>query len=237
MAPTALPPSVCLPHPRLRAAHWTFRGLGTADAGCPAVAAPAYFPRSGPMSLCRDSLLVGPPAWAPRRCPPNRTELCHWVPCGDADIGFAGAPPPLGPVAPLDRQSPEVNFRSPSTCLDFLPCFVVPQGCIRRGGEGGWGGVWLGPPLLPGSPHGPRRRGAKKFEASILLAPNAPKQNSGCQPQTLEGEEGGPGGGTPPPPTVYGRSNTSLLGPWMAGVLEPLCPHMARWTVRVRQPS
>ena len=42
------------------------------------------------------------------------------------------------------------------------------------------------------------------------------KQNFGCQPQTLEGEEGGRGGSrggyTPPPPTVYGRSNTSLGG-------------------------
>ena len=35
--------------------------------------------------------------------------------------------------------------------------------------------------------------------ASMLLAPKAPKQNFGCQPPTLEGEEGGggPGGGYP----------------------------------------
>ena len=54
-------------------------------------------------------------------------------------------------------------------------------------------GGWLGPPLLPGSPYGPRQRRAETFEASILLAPKAPKQNFGCQPQTLEGEGGGGG--------------------------------------------
>ena len=110
---------------------------------------------------------------------------------------------------------------------------------IRGGGEtylksirGGGGGLWLGAPLLPGSPCGPRRRGAENFEASIFLAPKAPKQNFGCEPQTLEGEEGGEGGGwhkasvsdclplalgwggvTPPPPAVYGRSKTSPPAP------------------------
>ena len=33
-------------------------------------------------------------------------------------------------------------------------------GCIRGGGEG-----WLGPPLLLGSPYGPRQRWAENFEA------------------------------------------------------------------------
>ena len=45
-------------------------------------------------------------------------------------------------------------------------------------------------------------------------------QTFACQPQALEGEEGGsrggggggPGGVPPPHPTVYGRSNTSLGG-------------------------
>ena len=45
-----------------------------------------------------------------------------------------------------------------------------PQGCIRRGRGGGrgglkGGGVWLGPPLLPGSPYGSHRRRAKNFYA------------------------------------------------------------------------
>ena len=56
-------------------------------------------------------------------------------------------------------------------------------------GEGG--GFGWGPPpprVLPMVP-------AKTFEASILLAQKAPKQNFGCQPQTLEGEERG--GGVP----------------------------------------
>ena len=71
----------------------------------------------------------------------------------------------------------------------------------EKGGGGEWGGVkgvWLGPPLLPGSPCGPRRRRAETFEASILLTPKAPQQTLGCQPQTLEGE----GGGTPPSSSV-----------------------------------
>ena len=37
----------------------------------------------------------------------------------------------------------------------------------------------------------PAKGGQKKFKASILLALKALKQNFGCQPQTLEGEEGG----------------------------------------------
>ena len=88
------------------------------------------------------------------------------------------------------------------------------QGCIRREGGAlkGGGGGWLGPPSSQGPPMVPRRRGAEHFEAEILLAPKAPKKNFGCQPQTLEGEEGGggPGEGAPPPPEVYGRSSTSL---------------------------
>ena len=71
------------------------------------------------------------------------------------------------------------------------------QGCIRRGGrgglKGGGRGVWLGPPSSLGPPMAP----AENFEAYILLTPKAPKQNFGCQHQTLEGEEGG-GVGTRP---------------------------------------
>ena len=68
------------------------------------------------------------------------------------------------------------------------------QGCIRRGVRGGLKGEeggWAVTPLLLGFPYGPRRRRAKNFEASILLAP---KQIFGCQPQTLQGEEGEGGG-------------------------------------------
>ena len=65
------------------------------------------------------------------------------------------------------------------------------MGGLKRGGGGE--GVLAGTPLLPGSPYGPCRRRAKKIEALILLAPKAPKQNFGCQPQTLEEAEGGRG--------------------------------------------
>ena len=95
------------------------------------------------------------------------------------------------------------------------------QGCIRSGGRRGGGGlkggergVWLGPPSSLGPPMVPAEGGPKVFEASILLALKAPKQKFGCQPQTLEGEEGWgvQGGVPPPPPAVYGRSNTSRGG-------------------------
>ena len=41
----------------------------------------------------------------------------------------------------------------------------------------------------------PAKSGPNIFEAQILLAPKAPKQNVGCQPRTLEGEGGSRGGG------------------------------------------
>ena len=89
--------------------------------------------------------------------------------------------------------------------LRGAPLTVCP---IRRGRGGGVG--WDPPP--PRVPlWSPLKAGQK---ASILLALKAPKQNFGCQPQTLAGEEGGGGsrggGYPPPPPTVYGRSDTSL---------------------------
>ena len=79
---------------------------------------------------------------------------------------------------------------------------------LERGEGGGGGGT--GAPLLLGSPYGPRRRRAENFYASILLAPKAQKQNFGCQPQTLEGGEGG----YPPSSSsaVYGRSNIGGRG-------------------------
>ena len=51
----------------------------------------------------------------------------------------------------------------------------------------------------------PAEGGRKKLSP---LVPRKPKQNLSCQPQTLEGEEGG---GVPP--EVYGPSNTSLPPP------------------------
>ena len=80
------------------------------------------------------------------------------------------------------------------------------QGCTGRreqgwpGGEGpeGGEGVLAGTPVLPGSPNGPRRRRGTIFK---LKSSWRRSKNFSCQPQILEGEEGGGG--------VYGRSNTS----------------------------
>ena len=79
--------------------------------------------------------------------------------------------------------------------------------CIQniRRGEGSEGGFGGGPPP-PRAPLWSPPKAGQNFGAQILLAPKAPKQKFGCQPQTLEGE----GGGDPPPPAVYSRSNTSL---------------------------
>ena len=64
----------------------------------------------------------------------------------------------------------------------------------KGGSEGGGGGGLAGTPVLPGSPYGPHGRRANNFEAEILLAPKARKQNFGCQPRALQGEDGGGGG-------------------------------------------
>ena len=59
------------------------------------------------------------------------------------------------------------------------------EGPIRRGGGGGLAGT----PSSSGPPMVPTEGGPKILK--LLLAPKAPKQNFGCQPQTLEGEGGG----------------------------------------------
>ena len=82
--------------------------------------------------------------------------------------------------------------------------FFLGGGCMRRGGgpeEGGGGlkgGALAGTPPPPRIPLWSPPKAGRKLGAQILLAPKAPKQNLGCQPQTLEVEEGGPGGGYPP---------------------------------------
>ena len=71
------------------------------------------------------------------------------------------------------------------------------RGCAGAGGGRSEGGLGWDPPSSQGPPTGSGRR-AEDFEPSILLAPKAPKQKVGCQPQTSEGEVGGgPGGGGP----------------------------------------
>ena len=65
-------------------------------------------------------------------------------------------------------------------------------GGLKGGARGGGGSAGSPPPMVPaeGRP--------KNFEASILLALKVPRQNCGCQPQTLQEEEGGGQGGYPP---------------------------------------
>ena len=76
------------------------------------------------------------------------------------------------------------------------------------GSEGGGGGGW--DPTPPRVPLWSPRRRANIFSAEILLAPKAPKQNFGCQPQTLEGEMGG-GGGPGGLPLLFLRCTAVLI--------------------------
>ena len=84
------------------------------------------------------------------------------------------------------------------------------KGCIGRGGSEG--GVWLGPPLLRGSPYGPRRNVLKRKSSWHR------RRRSKILDVSLKHWKGrrrgrGPrGGGVPPPPAAYDRSNTSLQG-------------------------
>ena len=89
--------------------------------------------------------------------------------------------------------------------------------------------VWLGQPSSQGSPTVSAKGRPKKTVSLDRLGAEVPKQNFGCQPQTLEGEEGGSrgGGGVLPPPPVYGRPNKSL-GRGGAGVTSPKRPRPQR---------
>ena len=70
-------------------------------------------------------------------------------------------------------------------------------------------------------------------EASILLAPKAPKQKFGCQPQG-EDRGGVQGGDYPPPPAVYGRSTTSLV---QAALPHPCGPYPMTGLENVQFPT
>ena len=72
------------------------------------------------------------------------------------------------------------------------------QGCIRSGGAGGEGGL-AGTHPPPRVPLWSPPKVGQTFEASILLALKAPKQNFVCQPQTLEWEGGWSREGVTPP--------------------------------------
>ena len=102
-------------------------------------------------------------------------------------------------------QTPWWRSRAGDAAVPVCMCMCMCP-CVSEGGGGGGrdvleeggglkgGGIGRDPP----SSQGPPKAGPAIFEASILLAPKAPKQNFGCQPPTFEGEEGGPGGGDPP---------------------------------------
>ena len=79
---------------------------------------------------------------------------------------------PLGMPSKCLGSEITMSWTVPCLCVPTTAPSNPPQGCIRREGEGeGRGGlkggrgrgVWLGPPLLPGSPYGPRQRLAEKF--------------------------------------------------------------------------
>ena len=75
---------------------------------------------------------------------------------------------------------------------------------VLEGGEGGLAGT----PSSQGPLMVPAEGGPKNFKRKSSWHRRRLSRKFGCQPQTLEGEEGGKGG--TPPPTVYGTSNTSL---------------------------
>ena len=152
----------------------------------------------------------------------------------------------------LPGATPSSAYRSGGGIWDITPTGRRGgggggQGCNRRG-QGGTergGGGLAGTPLLPGSPSGPRRRGANFVEASILLAPKAWKQNVGCQPQTLEGDEGGgwgsgggvQGGVTPP---LLLRCTAVLIYHWRGGrggVVAMACGTVRHGLHAVRTPA
>ena len=104
---------------------------------------------------------------------------------------------------------------------ESIPKSPPPRDVSEGGGGGGGlkgegGGGWLGPPPPPRVPLWSSAEGGPKFlKRKSSWHRRRRSKNFGCQPQTLEGEEGGLGGkgGAPPPPAVYGRSNTSLPPP------------------------
>ena len=95
------------------------------------------------------------------------------------------AMPPCVPPPP-PRPAPP----SPAPPRPALPSRDVLEVGEGEGGGLKGGGGWLVPPSSQGPPMVPAEGGPKTFEASILLAPKAPKQKFGSQPQTLEGEGG-----------------------------------------------
>ena len=157
--------------------------------------------RYGGLSLFHGGGLLPSPLARPVHLGPSYRR---WV------RGGGGVSAPFGVlwVTPCDRPARKLSKTKSSSVVPEAPFGLEKD--MQQGDEdvleGGGGGLAGSPPpsSLPGYPCSSCRRWAKNVSAQILLASKAPKQKFGCQPQTLEREEGGPGGrgrgGVPPPP-------------------------------------
>ena len=90
------------------------------------------------------------------------------------------------------------------------------QGCIRMGVGGrdlkrGWG-VWLGPPLLPGSPYGPRRRQAEQLGSVNPLGTEGAEAKFWLSASNIGRGGGGVRGGVPPSPSCGVRPFSYITG-------------------------
>ena len=83
------------------------------------------------------------------------------------------------------------------------PPWAGPRDVFERGGRG----VWLGPPVLPGSPCG------QTVVSSSPLGTEGTEANFWLSASNIGRGGGGRGETPPPPPAVYNRSKTSLAGP------------------------
>ena len=119
----------------------------------------------------------------------------------------AGGPPPPPPT--MHRAQPHRAHAAPPRLN------AHPHGCIGRGGRGGGEGGLAGtPPSSQRPPVVPAKGGPSTLKFQSSWHQRCQSRNVGCQPQTLEGGEGG---------GVHGGAAPLLL--WCMAVLIHHCPY------------